>query len=147
MGVLTDYLIATEAEAQAGAESIPLDSEDRIDLKGIQHVPLSHLHCILTGREWSSGIIDEYQLVHEASEDGPWVYRLPADLVARLAGLKENHFDVFAKAWWATEHFQPLGEMNEGYEIAEVKEYLIALTKLARRAQERGKMLYMWMSL
>jgi hypothetical protein len=146
MGVLSDYLLASESEAEAGADSIPLDSPDRIPLKGIQHVEISRLQCQLTGREWTPEVIDEYPIVFQGSEEGPWVFRLPAELVDRLARLAKDEIDAAATTWWSIDEFQPHGGL-QGADLADIRTCLVRLAELAKRGRETGKDLYLWLCL
>ena len=106
MGVLTDFFIATEAEVQElDDQSIPIELFPGLDMKGLDHVKLSTLHGILTGREFEVNAIDDFELVRQRSDDGPWIYRWPPSLTEGLAGLDDDGIDRVAGAWWATDEF------------------------------------------
>ena len=108
MGVLTDFVVATDEQSHAGLEVDQVSQDDRVDLKGIDHVKITKLDCLLTGREWDVEIINrEYPIVHEASEDGPWVSRVSDALVKRLVELDEKSVSELSERWWQIEEFQP----------------------------------------
>jgi hypothetical protein len=148
MGVLTDFVIATDEQAKAGLPddgSIPRD--ERIDMKGIDHVKISKLDCILSQREWDAGMIEqEYPFVFEKSEDGPWVNRVSDALVRRLAALDGPSIDDTAHHWWQIEEFQP-ASWGPGWEQQTVHDVLTNLVRLARQAVQTQKKLFMWTSL
>ena len=106
MGVLTDLFIATEAEVrELDDQSIPIEFFPGIDMKGLDHVKLNTLHGILTGRDFEINNIDNFELVRQRSDDGPWIYRWPPSLTEGLAGLDDDSIDHVAGAWGATEEF------------------------------------------
>jgi hypothetical protein len=137
---LTDYFISDDAAARTVDDSIPPGHPDRIDLKGIQHVELSQLDCMLTGRAWKVEMIDEYEVVFQKSDDGPWVSRVPLALVTKLADLQGPQLEDAARHWASIEEF-------EGWDPSEVRESLIELVNMARRSKATGKSLFMWICL
>jgi hypothetical protein len=137
---LSDFFIGDEATARKVDTMLPPGHPDRIDMKGIQQVEMSQLQCVLEGREWQEDILDDYEMVVEESDEGPWVVRVPAPLVAELCDLRGPKLEAAAAAWAATEELQD-------WDPAEVHEALNDLVKLAKRAQAAGKSLFMWISL
>lgn len=146
MGVLTDFFIGDDEIARTLDEAIPPGHADRVDLKGILQVELSYLQCILMGCNWNVEMVDEYEPLFEASDEGPWVCRVPVALVDRLAEIQETELDNVARSWWAIDEFQP-GIWGKGWELSEVKGHLTELVKLAKRCETERKSLYMWICL
>lgn len=140
MGVLSDIIVATEEEARSGAADIHVDSPDRLDLKGIDIVPLAALHCILSRRERDFSAIDEFPLVFQESDQGPWISRFPDIFSANLARLDPDGLEEAAQCWAA------IGELD-GLGVEGAKNVIRWLTSLVARAAEQGKHVYCWMSL
>jgi hypothetical protein len=87
MGVLSDLVVAPAGDAERiGRSQIPSKEFGGIDIKGIDSVKFGTLHSILTGRSFEE-LLPEYEPVVTVSDDGPWVFQIPSDLVTRLAGL------------------------------------------------------------
>src|SRR6266849_4140721 len=128
MGVLTDFFIGDDNTARNVDQSLPPGHADRVCMKGIMQAEISQLQCILTGREWSADILDEYQQVYRESDEGPWVCRVPVALVSKLAQLEGSAVDDAARKSLSIEDFQD-------WPIDEMKAFLIELVSLAKRAQ------------
>jgi hypothetical protein len=142
MGLLTDLVIANEADATNIANShYPLDDFTGIDIKGVDSVKLTTLHSILSGEEFKD-LLAQYNPIASASDDGPWVFVLPADLVARLANLDEAELADTAAKWGNTEEFQ-----LDGWSQSNVTDVLRGIAHLARQASDQGKHIFAWMSL
>src|SRR6266566_5252179 len=99
MGVLSDIVIADKSEAEAiGASKNPSAEWEGAAWKTIDPVKLGTLWSILRGEPLDlDGVmakVREIQLLHEASDDGPWVYHLPAPLRDALADLSGEEADV-----------------------------------------------------
>jgi hypothetical protein len=141
--VLTGVVVAEEREAAAVARAAaPRSSWTGLDLRGIEVVKLSSLWSLLAGRELGLEAIDRFTPLHEETEEGPWVYRLPPDLSARLADLSAIAAAPVAEAWAAT------GELAlEGWDAATAGAVLGELGTVARAARDGDKPLLLWMSL
>lgn len=143
MGVLTDLVLADESEAEAICKSMgPLQSWPGIDAKGIDHIKLGMLLSILTGEPYRDSFIDECVLLAEEPEDGPWVYRVPEQLVGLLADLDGDRLTQTATAWSKIEEF-----VLDGWSPPEVGSVLAELHRIAREARAQGKSLLMWVCL
>ncbi len=142
MGVLTDLVIAEERDAAHIATlKYPLSEFAGIDIKGVDSVKLTTLHSILSGMPFKDLLV-QYDPVAEASEDGPWVFLLPTDLVGMLAGLGEAEIVNIASQWGNTEEFQ-----LEKWSQNDVAVVLSNIANLARQASVQGKRVLAWMSL
>src|SRR5437879_5564781 len=105
MGVLTDLVVATRAEAQRVCDSDnPSREFSGLDAKGIDTVKLGTLHAILTGTEFDPSLIPG-DLLASGGDDGPWVIEVPADLVKRLAALDTKQVAEAATKWAKTAEF------------------------------------------
>ena len=142
MGVLTDLVIADEDDANRIAHSqYPLGEFTGIDIKGIDSVKLTTLHSILSGMPFED-LLAQYKPVIEASEDGPWVFLLPNDIVERLANLDESGITNISDQWGITEEFQ-LDRWSQN----DVTTVLNDIVNLTRQASAQGKHVFAWMSL
>ena len=105
MGVISDLVVAHSSDAERiGRARAPAAEFGGIDIKGIDSVKFGMLHSILTGRSFKQ-LLPEYNPVFAVSDEGPWVFRLPADLVTRLASLAGEDKQRVVSQWAATREF------------------------------------------
>lgn len=148
MGVLSDIIIARADDASSINAAGGGHEQQWVTLasKGIDTIKLGTLSQILAGRPVDDvNTVASFMLdavVDEASEDGPWVYRVPDDLTAKVAALDDATADRVAREWAATEEFK-LSRWPED----DVREYLHNLVAHAKRACADDKSLLLWMSL
>lgn len=142
MGVLTDIVIADDAEAVLQS-SVPSEAFPGIDAKGVDVVKLDLLRTILADREWDAATVRDFALLaQEGEQEGPWVFAIPTDVVEALAALDGRERKRVAESWAEIEEFQ-----LDGWKRSEVRMLLDALCGLAERAQTEGKQLMMWVCL
>jgi hypothetical protein len=140
---LTDIVVADSKESQRIAESlVPCETWPGIDAKGIDHVKLGRLLSILTGEQFNMSVIDEFTLLQEASDDGPWVYQIPHRLIDHLARLDIHELDGITNQWSLIEEFS-----LDAWPPDVVASVLSQLHSLAGKAKDAGKDLLMWVSL
>jgi hypothetical protein len=143
MGVLTDLVVADESEAPAvGGSSVPWHTWLGIDAKGIDHVKLAKLMSILLGLPYQNSFAAEFAQLHEQSEDGPWVFKVPTRLVAALATLDEHRVTQVAIEWSKIQEFA-----LDRWPTSAVDEVLKRISSLAKKAASQKKSLLIWMSL
>ena len=143
MGVLSDLIIGTEADlAGVPAGDAPINVLPGLDVKGIDITKLATLHDLVTGREFDPAL-EAFPLVSgQESEDGPWVFRCPDDLVASLAALDEPSLTTLAARWATTDEFR-----MDHWEAAAVTDCLRSISALAKSAMQEGKPIHLWTSL
>ena len=142
MGVLSDLVVAAAGDAERiGRSQSPAAEFGGIDIKGIDSVKLGTLHAILTGRSFKD-LLPEYQPVIAVSDEGPWVFRIPSDLVTRLTSLAGDDKQVALAKWAATEEFE-----LDRWSTTAVAETFDEIVSLARKAEEVGHALFLWMCL
>jgi hypothetical protein len=144
---LIDIVMADESDAAAiGSSNSPLETFPGIAAKHIDQVKLAKLSLILNGQVLNTPAVLEvvrtFTMLHEDSDDGPWVYVIPDQLVAKLAGLDAEGRTEVAKAWASEDEFR-----RDGWEAITVKQFLDALSGLASEAQIARKRLLLWMTL
>jgi hypothetical protein len=142
MGILTDLILATEEELEAvGNDDVPIDVLPGVEAKGMGLVDFISLHAILTRQE-TDPVVTAFPAVRALSEDGPWLNRLPDDLVARLAACDDADLHRIATEWSQTEELQR-GDWQHGELLSRLEE----MKALAQRALIEQKPLHLWMCL
>jgi hypothetical protein len=142
MGILSDLVVAPAADAERiGRAQVPAKEFGGIDIKGIDSVKFGMLHSILTGRSFEE-LLPEYQPVVTVSDEGPWVFQIPSDLVARLAALAGEDKRAAVSKWAATEEFA-----LDRWPASEVAQAFEGIASLARQAVGADHSLFLWMSL
>jgi len=148
MGVLSDIIIADRGEAAAinAAGGTHLKQWPCLESKGIDQIKLFTLSQILHDRSVddvdASVAFMQGATLDKKSQEGPWVYLIPAELQSAIASLDDDAQESVAEKWAATEEFS-----LDGWQVADVEEYLRDLVTHARKAREAGKSLLLWMSL
>jgi len=142
MGVLSDLVVAPVEEAERVAHAqVPSQEFNGIDIKGIDTVRFETLHSLLTGQAFDD-LLPLYEPVVTVSDEGPWVFQIPQDLVALLAGFDDARKSEVARQWAKTEEFA-LDRWTE----REVASALDSISTLAKKAIEPDQALFLWMSL
>lgn len=146
MGLISDIFAASPAEISSSV--VARGPEGRFEClgsEGIETVKLSTLHALLRGES-----IDDFDLLASrgcedptGDESGPWLAKFRDDFVQHLATMPSAEIQRAAKAWFATEEFEPIS----ADEISTFQAWLDTLCVHARKAHTSGKHLYLWMSL
>jgi hypothetical protein len=135
---LIDILMADESDAPAiGNSTYRLETFPGIAAKHVDQVKLAKLALILDGLVPNTPalleVIRTFTMLHESSDDGPWVYMIPDQLVAKLAGLDAERRTEVAKAWASNGDF-----IGAGWEGTAVKEFVDAISGLASGRKGSG---------
>ena len=142
MGVLSDLVVAPVGDAERVAHAqVPSQVFDGIDIKGIDSVRFGTLHSLLTGQAFED-LLPLYDPVVTVSDEGPWVFQIPREIVALLAGLDDTRKSEVARQWAKTEEFA-LDRWTE----REVASVLDSISTLAKKVIEPDQALFLWMSL
>lgn len=130
------------SESEAICQSFnPLEDWRGIESKGIGPVKVATLQSLLTGQNFDE-VFCEYDHAIAASDEGPWVIRLPELLVERLAELDEYALERVAEELVETEEFE-----RDGWPLAAVQVFLEALADLANVALANDSALFLWVGL
>lgn len=141
-GILSDLVVAPADQAEAVAKaSVPSKAFGGIDIKGVDSVKFLTLHSIVTG-ESNESLRPRYQPVVQVSDEGPWVVRIPPELVSRLARLRNAERVAIGKRWARTEEFA-LGRWSE----RAVLDVLRRISKLAKQPDDSHRALFLWVCL
>jgi hypothetical protein len=111
-----------------------------IDIKGIDSVKFGTLQSIMTGRSFEE-LLPLYEPTSK-SDEGPWVFCLPRELVTQLAALPEGERKRIAELWARTEEF-----VLDRWDVPDVSSVLDSVCELARQAIAAKQALFLWMCL
>jgi len=142
MGLLSNLVVAPADQAERVAQSqVPSQEFDGVDVSGIDSIKLVTLHSLLTGQT-----IDElmplYDPVVEVTDEGPWVFCIPADMATALATLNEDRKHDVARQWSETEEF-----ILDDWSEEDVTAALNSICHEAKKATNKGESLFLWISL
>ena len=149
MGMLSCVLIAPKTDAKMIAESSePTQTWEGVDWKSVDHIKFCTLWVILEGGALPDvpavqAKIDQMELLHQVSEDGPWVFLIPChlrDLIAECSAEEDHKIKSLAQAWGSTEEF-------EGWDAEDVLKLLEDITVLADTGRLEDKELMLWLSM
>ena len=141
--VTTDLLVADAREARAVADDpAPRARWPGLDARGVDQVKLGILWALLAGREYRDELVLEFVPLHEVSENGPWVFRVPDPLVALLAEADDGRASRAAPAWAASDELA-----LDGWDAESAAALLEDLRGLARGARAADKPLLMRVAL
>jgi len=138
MGVLADLIVAEMADTQAIiASDYPLESYKGSNADGLDPLMLAELHALLTGQT-AGELLAAYRPAAQASEKGPWLIRVPPEMVRSLADYPPQDHPALAAQWAACDRFQ---EQATDEQWAEQMLERVAL--LAQSAAFDGKELFL----
>jgi len=142
VGLVSEFVVAAESDAEkiAGSEN-PAAEFDGVEMKGIDVVKLGVLQSALSGRPLVQ-LFPEYKTLAEGSDDGPWVTRIPDELVSALASMTDEERRRASDKWSKAEEFT-----MEQWESADVATALDSICEIARKAVSARKALLLWNSL
>lgn len=141
MGVLTDLIVATPEEAAVVSEAEARDPRwPRATVSGLDPVSLCTLWALMRGDEYRDEDVDQISLAHEQSEEGPWVYQLPAGLVDMLATLDSERVAGICAEWARTDELR-------GADPSDLARVLLRMRQLAEEARRKQSSILMWICL
>ncbi|MCE9638261.1 MAG: hypothetical protein K8T90_21375 [Planctomycetes bacterium] len=135
MSVLAELYVSSD-DAAAGFDANPERFVDRASHKGFTCLELSTLWAIMRGVEWDLATLDEFACRLQRDGGERLIYRLPTAMVADLVTLAPRGVPTLAAAWAATEEL--------GWPPEAAVPVIQALVRLAGRATETGKGVYLW---
>lgn len=139
MGSLADLLLATYSDIpDIIASDYPLGTFKGTNVDGLDPFMLAALHVLLTETAFDE-LVDQYQPIAEASTEGPWLVRIPPELLAQLADVAPHDHGVFAARWAETEQLRA-----EGWAEEDVRLFLDALILHAQSMPLEEKELFLW---
>lgn len=143
MGVLTDFVVANLKDAaRINDYDVRFGEHAAMAAKNVDHVHLGVLDSTLKRAAFDLDfMVVPNPLVWSESDEGPWVFQLPAQFVARLAAVDDADITNLVAQWAKSDewYFRP--------SPAELVVPLRSMIALARKAVAEDKALLMWMSL
>lgn len=107
MAMATWFMAIEAADVPAAVEEATPPSGE--ELFGVDIVKLCTLHAIVMGGAFLDVLaryVDILDPGEDSSHEGPWAYEVPADFVARLAGLGDADLEEATTRWAATDELR-----------------------------------------
>jgi hypothetical protein len=151
MGILTDVFLATDGEVLASSlgRDVPRETFPTVEAKRLTSLELTCLAMALSNEDPDALAVKDFvaranwPLVGDWGEE-VWVQRLPAEMLAALAGLTAEHLPQVVSRWLAAAQMR---DFNSPETVSWLTAYVRDLGQLARQASASDHALYLWMSL
>jgi hypothetical protein len=144
VGVLTEIVVAEVAEAPEVLVGPRQSRWTTLQLKDLDTIKLGTLAFILQDRDITDvdAVVDysEFELLASAGDEGPWVFRIPGDLITSLAATADGSLAEVSSKWAETEELE-----MDGWSEQDASEVVGEIAGLARLAG--GRPVLLWMSL
>ncbi|HEY1066483.1 MAG TPA: hypothetical protein VGE52_10255 [Pirellulales bacterium] len=140
MGVVSDFMVVDLDDAQRACDASLNDRDFPWSDGGVDQPMLAPLYSLLTGKRAAPDFMHEY--VCCTSDDGPWLFEFPREMVRRLAALDARDIPAAAKEWAGDEAFAEIEEVP----LDAVEQVLTDLSSLAQIAVEERQSLVLWLS-
>lgn len=138
MASLADLILAESSDVSAIiASEYPLGTFTGTNVDGLDPLKLAALHSTFTNQEISN-LLGHYTPIAEGSASGPWLIKLPSELIAFLAGLAPQDYTSAAIKWASTAQAQ-----EEGWSEMDANKFLGQVAYFAQTASFEGKDLYL----
>jgi hypothetical protein len=139
MSSAADLLLATPNDTPAIlASDYPLGTFKGVSIDGLDPLKLAALHALLAERPFGD-VLRDYRPVAQASPAGPWLVRLPSELILILGKVAPQDQASVAARWASTDEVQEVGWSQEFAD-----QFLGRLVPLAQTASFEGKELFLW---
>ena len=139
MSSAADLILASPGDVQAIVESdYPLGKFKGVSVDGLDPLKLAALHWVLVHKALKD-ILPEYHPVAEASPEGPWLVRIPGELIAALGRIAPPDQASVAAKWASTTQVQ-----EAGWSAQDAADFLGRLVPFAQTAAFEGKALFLW---
>jgi hypothetical protein len=135
MSVRADLYISGNDEA-VRYNTTPDEFAERAQYKSITPLELSTLWAMMRGIDWDIAWMDEFLCLLQQGGGERVIHRLPAAMLADLSRLTPDQIAVVTSKWAATEQL--------GWPADETRPVVEDLVRLARRAGESGRGVYLW---
>ena len=139
MSTAADLILAAPAEAPAIlASDYPLGTFKGVNVDGLDPLKLAALHSLLVHRAFED-VVPGYQPAGQASPEGPWLVKLPAELIVSLSKISPPDQSAAAAKWASTDQLR-----EEGWTEQDADGFLGRLVPFAQTAAFEGKDLFLW---
>jgi hypothetical protein len=134
-----DLILAEPSEAPAIlASEYPLGTFKGVSIDGLDPLKLAALHSQLIKKSLEE-VLPGYQPTGQASPEGPWLVRLPAELIVSLSNIAPPDQSSVAARWASTDQL-----LEAGWTEQDADGYLGRLVPFAQSAAFEGKALFLW---
>ncbi len=134
-----DLILASAGDAPSiVASEYPLGTFKGVNIDGLDPLKLAALHSLFTTGT-AQDVLQDYQPVAQASPQGPWLVRLPPELLTFLGKIAPPDQITVATNWAATPEAQ-----DESWSPEDADQFLSRLVPFAQSAAFEGKELFLW---
>lgn len=138
MSTLADLIVAADSDAQAVvASEYPLGDFSGVNVDGLDPLLIAALHSLLAGEDLDQ-LLGQYQPVAEGSPSGPWLVKLPAQLIDNLTTIAPQDQPQAAAQWAATPQ-----TAAQGWSKQQAEAYLAQLIHFAGTASFEKQALFL----
>jgi hypothetical protein len=139
MGSAADLILASPTEASSIiASEYPLGTFKGVNVDGLDPLKLAALHSVCAARSLAD-VLPAYQPIGQASPRGPWLVRIPEELVVLLGRIAPPDQMSTAAKWCETDQAQ-----EEGWPPEVADQFLGRLIPFAQTAAFEGQGLFLW---
>ncbi|HXS72651.1 MAG TPA: hypothetical protein VN725_01300 [Rhodanobacteraceae bacterium] len=143
MGIITDFVIALDSDAEAiGQSASPADQWPTVQAKGVETVKLASLYCVAIGTPYGKQIQRSFSLVGGDKDEGPWVFQFPSEVLHAIASIDDARLPSVAKEWAATEELR-----RDGWAEGNATSFIVQLRAHAQQAIAGGLSMFLRLSL
>jgi hypothetical protein len=136
MSVLADIYISRDEDAAEYDAKRERPAVDPAGYKNITPLELSTLWAIIRGVQWDIGLVTEFRCVLVVDGGERLIHKLPPAMLADLVTLASDRTGDVSSQWGATEEL--------GWPPEKAREVLNNLVRLARRAIDTGRAVFLW---
>lgn len=139
MGSLADLVLATPDDIPDIVSSdYPLGSFKGTNVDGLDPLMLLALHSMLTQTPIDE-LVSQYEPIAQASEEGPWLIRIPSDLLEILANIAPHDMEAMAGQWVQTHQLR-----GSGWTQDDMLVFIEPLILYAQSIPGSAKELFLW---
>ncbi len=136
MGVLADFIVATEADASEYDGSAKIPDSHRAQHKRLTEVELGTLYHITQGKPVDDDTLYDFNVIRVVDDGEQLTTELLPDLIVRLAAASNDDLDGWAEVWSETDELS--------CDADDVRPILDDLRRLSRLAAAERKSVYLW---
>lgn len=137
MGIVADLYIADDENAAQYDKHSNRFAVDRAEWRYVTPLELSTLWALVHGRRWDVSMVDEFTCILQTDDGERLIHKIPSAMLTDLTALASGSLDTLAARWAETEELRHWSQ-------SDTRELIQDLVKLARRATEIGRNLYLW---
>ncbi len=109
MGSLADLIVASSNDAEAiVASEYPLGSFKGVNVDGLDPLQIAALHSVLADKTLEE-LLGNYEPIAAGSDSGPWLVKIPEDLIATLANVSPDNQASIGNQWVTSDALQGAG--------------------------------------